>query len=486
MPLTTDFDPDLNGWYFRNWGEGPEFGWDLFRDSYLGINPTHDCVQAPLDCAFYEIFKTCAAGGNCGGMSLLALALFKYGGYMGFCSPASFYTGTSGPDRADLHRAINIFQARQFSVGGIENFMDVVDAGNLNNAEAAYARIEEGLGSNNFAVLSLANGLFGDDAHTLIPYKCYSSGGTKYLELWDSNFPADDNPGHYGSANSRLVIHGPTDWEYFPNPLDASPSPYPYRGSNMGWCFAIPMSLILPKDRHPFTLDLVFDALQTVFLSGSGAAMSQISDEEGHTFYQTEKTVHLNRGDIETDPAKRLKGVMRWPWYGGAEKRTQPGELYFIRGAASRSPLKFTVSGTDYAFTHFRSRNMITLEARSERPMKDVIRIASTPHDLRQTVEVRSMDGSRVVNLRALRTDEERGVWKSVEVKQARLAQAAMRVRLVGALDDVRVEGIGKKVGFDLELRERKNNRIKAKQYKRIAAEVSKPFVLGVKRTTKR
>ena len=485
MPLTVDFDPDLNGWYFENWGETSEFSWDLFRDSYLGINPTHNCVQAPLDCAFYEIFKNCGAGGNCGGVSLLALALFRYGGYMGFCSPASFYTGGNGPDRADLHRAINLLQARQFSVSGIENFLDVVDAGNLNNAEAVYAKVEEGLGSGNYAVLSLANGVFGDAAHTVIPYDCYSSGGTKYLEIWDPNFPADDNPGHYGGVNARMVINGPTDWEYFPNPGVADPSPYPYRGSNLGWCFAIPMSLILMKDRHPFTLDLVFDALQTAFLSGPGTAIAQISDDEGHTYYKTEKAAHLLRSDIETDPAKRLKGVVRWPWFGRTAGISQPGDLFFIRGSASRSPLKFTISGGNYEFTHFKGRDMIAVESRASRQGKDEIRITTDPMGLKQAVEIKPIGAERTVNLRAVRADESPGVWKSVELRNARLSKNSLRIQLMGVLDDVSVEGTRKKVEFSLTLQERKNKRITAKQYRKVSTETSKPFVLRLKQKAK-
>ena len=82
MSITSEFDPARDGWYFENWGEdshfidSSDFSWDLFRQSYQGINPAHDCVEAPLDCAFYELFKNCAGQGNCGGMSILGLALF--------------------------------------------------------------------------------------------------------------------------------------------------------------------------------------------------------------------------------------------------------------------------------------------------------------------------------------------------------------------------------------------------------------------------
>jgi hypothetical protein len=482
MPLTVDFDPNVHGWFFQNWGEATEFTWDLYRDTYLGINPTQNLVQAPLDCAFFEIFKNCAQGGNCGGVSLLALALFKYGGYMGFCSPASFYTGGgSGPDRADLHRAINIFQARQFSVSGIGNFIDMVDAGTLNDAEAAYNRIQECLGRGDYAVLSIAKSLFGLDAHTVIPYKCYASGGTKYLEIWDPNYPADDNPSHYGSANARMVINGPTDWIYYPDVGVTGSTPY--QGSDNGWCFAIPMSTVIPKDRQPFALDFAFDALQTAFLSGPGAALSQISDDDGHQFYATGSALHLDRGDIELDPARRLKGVARWPWYSRVgDKQTQPGELYFIRGAASRSDLHFTVSGSKYKFVHFQGRNMLEVAVSSERRVKDVIRISPPADGLPRTIEIKPAGGQRVVNLRALRAEDESGAWRSVEIKNARLSQTAIKVDLLGDLDQVQVSGIGKKVEFSVNLLERKNRKITTRKIEKAVAEAAKPFQVDLKK----
>ncbi len=55
MSITDTFDSSRNGWIFENWGESSAFSWDLFRRTYIGINPTQDCVAAPLDCAFYEM-----------------------------------------------------------------------------------------------------------------------------------------------------------------------------------------------------------------------------------------------------------------------------------------------------------------------------------------------------------------------------------------------------------------------------------------------
>jgi hypothetical protein len=196
VALADEFDPAVDGWYFSNWCEtlsnpdcdgscvgSCDFTWDLYRQAYLGINPTRDCVEAPLDCLYYdESFKNCAEGGNCGGISLLALALFKYGGYMGFCSPANFYAGTVGPDRDDLHQAINILQARCLAKG-------------------------------DYPVLSIANSFYGADAHTVIPYRVEEnpSGyppGTKIMYIWDPNHPYDDDPDHYLEFGSgfRVVL----------------------------------------------------------------------------------------------------------------------------------------------------------------------------------------------------------------------------------------------------------------------------------------
>ena len=41
MAILDEFDPQTNGWFFENWGEGPDFSWDLFRRTYLGVNPSN-------------------------------------------------------------------------------------------------------------------------------------------------------------------------------------------------------------------------------------------------------------------------------------------------------------------------------------------------------------------------------------------------------------------------------------------------------------
>jgi hypothetical protein len=483
MPLNPVFDPNVNGWMFSNWGEDVEFTWDLYRDTYLGINPTQNCVEASLDCAFFEIFKNCAQNGNCGGMSVLALALFKYGSYMGFCSPASFYTGGESPDRADLHRAINLLQARQFSVSGIECFIDATASSNLNDAVNAYNVSQACWAQGDYAVLWIAKGALGTDAHTVIPYKWTTSGGTRYMDIWNSNLPADDYPSHYGSSAARMVINGPQNWTYDPFPGD--PANTPYLGSDHGWCFALPMSKLIIKDRQPMTLDMAFDALQTVFLSGPGAAISQVSDGRGRSYYTADSGAHLDRGDIETDPAKRLPGMVRWPWPSQGEGKSHHEELYFIRGRGGKADLDFSLRGKTYKFTHLRNKYIFELEVAADRPVRDVVHFAEPSPDGVQTVELRPAGNSRVVSLQVHKMGPEPGAWRKLEIKEARLTTSALKVDLFGDLDEVELSGPGKQVEAKVALHERRNRKVTTQEAGKVILAPRKPFRADLKKIKK-
>jgi hypothetical protein len=457
------FDPRTDGWYFTNWGEqgtycigSCDLSWDLFRETYLGINPTRDCTEAPLDCAFYEIFKNCGANGNCGGMSLLALALFKYGGYMGFCSPASFYTGDISPDREDLHRAINILQARQFSASGIENFIDVVDAGHLNNAEAAFFKIRDSLARGDYPVLSIANSLIGEEAHTVIPYRVVdgpSGGYPKRIYLWDPNLPYDDNASRYETGANVMIVNGPQDWQY----VQSSTRTYSSSPGGGAWCFAIPMSKILPKSRHPLALDMVFDAIQTAFITGPGAAADQISDDQGRRFYKAGGPA----SGLETDPAKRLKGAARWRWpsrdfiMGGP-----PGELYFIRRTVGKKDaLTFEIIGNTYRATIGAPGNLIRLEASSGEYVKDTVRIVDLG-TASQSVQIETLAKRRSFSVKQLRSDLKSNEWRALEIKDLPVKSGSpVTLEASGNMEALVVASKEKVSGFSLEMQQRVKGR---------------------------
>ena len=474
--MNGEFDPSLDGWSFKNWGEehpycrgcalpaghtgACEFPWDNYRDAYLGINPTHDCIEAPPDCAFYEIFKTCAKDGNCGGMSLLALALYKYGGFMGFCSPASFYTGTrpKAPDRDDLHRAINILQARQFSAKGIMNFVETWDANNINDALNAYQRVSEQLAKGDYAVLSIANDYLGDAAHTVIPYKVEdnppSHPGKKVMHIWDPNHPYDDDPSHYSGTDKLLVIKGRHDWTYTSGSTT-------YIGADGGWCFAVPMSTVLTKSRQPMALELFAEALITLFTSGPGSAISQISDDEGHRFYTTDADIHTSRLEFETDPELRLKGVVRWPWFFKQKEQSTPGELYFIRREKSNTnPLNFTVSGTEYKVITSLGNNLIEFNSKSRKRTKDIIKTYGPISDA-ISMDIKSTAKRKQINVDHLLIDKTKKEWRRFKINNMSLLEnTPVTIEIENNMKEVKISSKEKKVQFELAIEQRANKKV--------------------------
>jgi len=450
MGILDEFNPRRDGWFFENWGETTDFDWDLYRRTYLAINPTNDPVSAPLDVAFFQIFKGCAANGNCGGMSMLGLALYKYGGYLGYGSPANFYTGAgNGPDRPDLHQAINIMQARQFSAAGIRNFLDVTKAGQLNDGIAAFDRIQSGLASGDYCMLSLSNGVFGDAAHTIIPYRADMVGSSRVLHVWDPNRPYDAFGEHYDGDHNKIVINGPTSWTYDQNAGGIFTGGHLYDGSNNGWFFAIPTSLELHKGRQPISAGFILTGLTTLFVSGVGAAVTQIEDDNGRRLYTSDKK-HRSRGDLETSSERRLTGVAPWPWPGGL-RGDLPGELFFLERPPGSSPLNVSVQGEEYHLVHLSSGHLTELHAgRTASPVKDSIRLEGSADDS-QSIGVSTRASRRQFDVHHLRQDHP-GAWRSARVSNAIGAKDRLHVRTPLTFDVVEISGTTEHSGVEVEL----------------------------------
>jgi hypothetical protein len=449
-----EFDPTRDGWFFDNWQETAPFDWDLYRRTYLAINPTDDLVEAPLDVAFYQIFEHCAKNGNCGGLSMLGLALYKYGGYMGFCSPASFYTGdptgTTGPDRTDLHQAINIMQARQFSAPGIQNFVDMVKAGQLNDGIAAWNRIQSGLSSGDYCMLSLATGLVGEAAHTIIPYRADMSGSAHVLHVWDSDRPYNTYPKHYEEDLNKIVINSPTDWSYNQNAVPEYNNGVWYKGSDNGWFFAIPISLEIHKGPQPISAGFALTGLVMLLISGGGAAVTQIEDDQGRRLYTSDR-LHRNRGDLETSPDRRLPGVAPWPWR-GRHGGGLPGELFFLQRPPGSSPLTVSVRGDEYHITHLSAGHLTEVTAGpAGAGARDRVRIEGSPGD-DQAVVVSTRAPRRRFDIHHLRQYSP-GAWRSVRLHNGLVTNDQLRVGAPRAFDVVEISGITARRDLELELR---------------------------------
>lgn len=458
MTIQPEFKPERDGWSFINWDDA-NLSWELFRRTYLGINPTNDPIAAPLDSAYYEIYKGCAKHGNCGGMSLLGLALYKFGGFMGYCAPANFYSGPTvgggpGPDRADLHAAINVMHGRQFSAAAIQNFVDTVNATKLNDADAAYKHVEQGLASGDYVVISLATSWDGDDAHTLIPYAVeQQSSGRRFLYLWDPNRPWPAYKEFYTGLHNRLQIDSAQDWSYDQNYTDTTLGPvsgHHYKGSDSGWCFTIATSLQFHKGPHPMSLGFGLTNLATLFIKSTGS-VTQIEDDSGRRMFKTNAR-HANRVDLETDSGRALQGVGRWPWYAaGGPRGERPGDLYLIDRDVVSSPLTVTVQGAGYRVIHGQPGQLVDVEVEAAASARDRIRIADLGGP-DQSIELRTRADGRTFHVRQLRSENADGDWRSVELRNLRVDKGHVRIGASEGLRSVEVASVAGRHRFDVSV----------------------------------
>jgi hypothetical protein len=429
------FDPKRDGWSFENFPT-PELSWALYRRTYLAINPTENAVEAPLDVAYYNIIKNCAKAGNCGGMSVLALALFQYGGYLGFGSPAFFYEGGSNirppkrPSRDDLYEALNIMQARQFSAPGIRNFLDVVNAGQLNDAFAAFSRIQNGLANGDYHVLSLATDIGGGAAHTIIPYRADMVGGTRVLHVWDPNRPYDDYNRFYDEDHNKIIITGKQQWDYDQSGSGVVPGGNHYKGSGLGWFFSVPTSLIRHKARQPVSPSFALDNLSTLFVTKTGS-VTQIEDDEGHRLFSDSDVQALETSD------ERLAGIAPWPWTGGLGG-DRPGELYVLDRPPDSSPITITVTGRDYQIQRLSSNQLTEISSRGGSATADSIRIDERTED--HHFELRTDSSRRRFDVRHLRSSGV-GNWRAVQVNNSLVTNDIVQVHIPPSMATVTVSG---------------------------------------------
>lgn len=322
-------------------------------------------------------------------------------------------------------------------------------AGQLNDGIAAWNRIRSGLGSGDYCLLSLSNGLFGDAAHTIIPYRAEMSGSAYVLHVWNSNVPYTWFPEHYDGDHNKIVITGPTSWHYDQN-IPTNIGGAVYDGSNNGWFFAIPTSLEIHKGRQPISAGFVLTGVTTLFVSGVGAAVTQIEDDEGRRLYTSDK-LHRSRGDLETSQDRRLRGVAPWPWTGGVSGEL-PGELYFLERPSGSSPLTVSVRGDKYHLMHVSSGHLTEVTAgRAATNTKDRVRLEGSRDD-DQSVVVSTGAPRRRFNIHHLRC-ETPGTWRSIRVPNVSISTDRLKVHAPVKLDTVEISGTTTRRNIDLELR---------------------------------
>jgi hypothetical protein len=319
---------ERNTWRFDNFTTA-ELPWERYRDTFIGVPPERDPWSSAFDVVFYDhLYKTeLSKEGNCYGMCLTALLLFKYEGHLGFCAPAYQYTESAVADpNAPLRLVINQMHGHQVNLPSLRLLLDIIATSKNRDGNYAYDQVNYYWSQDDPALVSITKSLSpADGGHTLIAYKAEPLGGQKRIFVYDPNRPWSTEAAYYQSNANVITIGGGGSWQF---EMAGSPpeiwSGSPASGGNIT---IAPLSIAGPPSRLPSSLGLNALALiSTIFVSSGQGSLVQVTDGAGKRMFKP-GTI-----EIETDPSAGMLAAVPWfPSDGAPAGRELPAAYFFLR-----------------------------------------------------------------------------------------------------------------------------------------------------------
>jgi hypothetical protein len=317
-----------NTWFFDNFTQ-PVLGWDLFRETFIGVAPE---PSGDFDLLLYDnIYKTkLAAEGHCFGMCLMAMVMKKNGGHLGYCCPPYIYSGdmVNGPADTTLRKAIQIMHGHQITHRFLLFLLDVIAINKNRDGNYAYQQYRYYTAKDDPCVISVTPSFSpSDGGHVLIPFFEENLGATKKIYIYDPNRSyyeagADGHDYYHNRLNFVEINSGTGKWTFTMADGDVWTGD-PGSGGNL---LVIPISVAGKKDRLPQSLFAEGAyALNTVFIFGKTTQLKQISDPETGKNWLNEQS-----NDLETAPEKRMTNVVPFTPLTGGQPDTTANQAYFI------------------------------------------------------------------------------------------------------------------------------------------------------------
>lgn len=323
-----------NTWYFDNFTQS-EVGWDVFRETYIGVAPA---PSGDFDLLLFETIykKKLFETGHCFGMDLLAMVMKKNGGHLGYCCPPYIYAAESpspaldtvGPSDLTLRRAIQIMHGHQITHRFLLFLLDVISINKNRDGNYAYQQYRYYAAKDDPCVISVTQSFSpADGGHVIVPFFEENLGGTKRIYVYDPNRSyyeagADGHDYYHNRLNFIEINSGSGKWSFTMADGDVWTGD-PGSGGN---CIVIPISVAGKKDRLPQSLlaEGAY-ALNSIFIFGKTAQLKQISDPETGKHWLNEES-----NDLEPAPEKRMTNVVPFIPMTGGKPDTTENQLYFV------------------------------------------------------------------------------------------------------------------------------------------------------------
>lgn len=308
-----------NGWKFANFGD-PQIPWACYRD-FFGQSAVEypNGAHRPSAQAWYDAeYKGVGNGGNCYGMSVSSIRSMRrevttlHSGW--FNSHPEDFTWLY-PWNTQTKQTVQEDQGGQLSaemaakINYLWNHQDHREA--WTEANTLTSNINE------YAIL----GFWGNNwGHAVVCYDTEVAGDQRKLLMYDNNVPYQENEtGGPDKSISRV------NW-------GANTYTYPGTSAYKMVCFSYADALQGPSLPAAAT----GGAMGTVVATVNGGEVSQITDSDGHTFFNAD-------GSINTDDATRIPNSMKYVPLTGTTPTNFPPT--FIFSNITGKDLTFTVEG---------------------------------------------------------------------------------------------------------------------------------------------
>jgi hypothetical protein len=319
-------------WSFRNFTTSrDDMGYDKFAATFSDVTDEESAWLNPFNRAYYELYKSAAAGGNCHGMNVEQLWAAKGRSRAGMPIHDSYPETQDGSPLSQsrpLYREINIKQGTQLGLESILYRAGRFAAGQTHCPICVFNESSLFFHSDDRPLIGLTDDVLLGKAHSLMPYEydatrvnCSSNlDADKCIRIWvaDPNNPTRDAPATepaFRRPTDRFIEIevDQADNEYFYDAgEDVNGNRTTYRGGNWfgGRMLYEPYHLYDGPQVTPYYAAMTLAKVAFFVILGDAGGAQQITDANGRTFFEPGIAGMPTRWDqVRRDDATRIPDI---------------------------------------------------------------------------------------------------------------------------------------------------------------------------------
>ena len=219
------FDPQINGFGFRNFGKNPDFDEDLTADDVIRIfGAANVCIEGTTakDCEMYETADRwieqmikMAEGGHCDGFSAASLRMFMGLPFKGRKNPAAFQSGAENLFDLKKDQFTSNFITFHHSLQSLKEVSEFRMETFKKKPSEILKMLEDSMESKK-ELYTLGIGVLIDGkyarGHSIVPFAVEDMGEDNFrIHVYDNNYPGETKYVYMNTKNETWRYHTASD-----------------------------------------------------------------------------------------------------------------------------------------------------------------------------------------------------------------------------------------------------------------------------------